>query len=524
MAQYTQPSNNDTIYNSSDFVNPNATASLNANNSFSGSLNTFPNASIANLTAGQLNVTGPATLNGGINLSSNMAVNNPVSTIVPAPLQYVTPAQFAWLAGISGMTVGSSFVTLSYGNTIFTYGVQVGNSFYTNGGSVIIGNSYTQTLPITIGGSGAGSTGAINIGAGSGATGTLQIGSVTSGQINIQSSLPITTNSLASSGVITSGYGCQINTGGNPTQNFTVGTSGVNQTPSYLYGLVTCYNGLTVPSGQALTIPTQLPTNNSTLAASTAYVTTAVANTAANMAMTNGTQTFSGANTFSGATTMITQTAGNSTTLAATTGFVTSAITTASTNMAMTNAIQSFSAANTFTGGLTSTALLTASLGLSASGGPITFGTNLGLITTASTPTVSQLGFLIIGALASSTALTSGTIFNASSVAIPAYGTWLVTINLLLYAVTTTQTVTGFVGGYSLVNGTSIPVIGQSISFYSSQAIPATGFVTQNASFIFVSSTATTLYLNMTATFTGAGGTLNCYGTNFTFIKAVRIA
>ena len=161
---------------------------------------------------------------------------------------------------------------------------------------------------------------------------------------------------------------------------------------------------------------------------------------------------------------------------------------------------------------------------MSVWGGDVNFARNITLINSASTPIAGQLGYILIGALASSTALTSGTIFNASSITLPTCGTWQIIINILLYAVTQPQTITGFIGGYSTANTTTPPVIGQSISFYGSQTIPATGYITQNANFVVNSSVAQTLYLNMTATFTGAGGTLNCYGTNFTFIKAVRIA
>ena len=217
-------------------------------------------------------------------------------------------------------------------------------------------------------------------------------------------------------------------------------------------GLINANAGITVPSGQSLTIPTQIPSNSSTLGATTAYVTGAISTAGMNMAMTNSTQTFSGINTFNGGTSL---------------------------------------------------------------------GTNLTLTTTYAVPTVNQLGFQIVGSLATNTALTSGVSFNAASISLPAYGTWLVRCNFVLVSLTATQTTSSFIGGLSTVSSTATPYAGAFISNFNSQVIPAGNYLGFDTTVIITPNVVTTCWLNLVATFTGTG-TLNAYVG--TIMRAVRIA
>ena len=73
-----------------------------------------------------------------------------------------------------------------------------------------------------------------------------------------------------------------------------------------------------------VTAPTQTAGNNTTRVATTAFVTTA--SNAIRSGLLTGTNTWSGANSFTGSINVTTQTAGNNTTLVASTAFVTSAI------------------------------------------------------------------------------------------------------------------------------------------------------------------------------------------------------
>ena len=436
MAQYTQPSNNDTIYNSNDFLDQNATASLNANNSFSGSLNTFPNASIASLTAGNTTVTGALTANGASIFTGGVSAQN---------------------------------------------GLSVDNGLGVNSGAINLGGGAgTQTQPIQIGGTGA-ATGAINIGTGSGSTANIIIGG----------------NSINKIWFYT-----------NPLYPITFFSPVLCNGTLTVSGLITANSGLTVPSGQNLTIPTQLAANNSTLAASTAYVTSAIATAGTNMAMTNATQTFTGANTFSGATTMVTQTAANNSTLAATTAYVTTAVANTTTNMAMTNAANTFTTGlSTFQGGLTTT-------------------TNITLPVTYIVPTVNQLGYQIIVGYATTSTLTTNVLFALTStgLSIPAYGTWLVSYQFMLAVTVQPVTITSFLGGIATTNATT-PTWTTAVSSWANHIITQGGMVNFSSNSIVYSSGAVqTLFCNATVTFTTTTGILSCTGTNKSFIQAVRIA
>ena len=304
------------------------------------------------------------------------------------------------------------------------------------------------------------------------------------------------TGAMSVSGLLTTNGGIQVNgshtiTGGSScTGNSSCGSSTVvgNETvggTEIITGLLTANGGLTLASAQKITF-------GDATQQTTAFI-------PANIPTLVGSNVFTGAtNTFNAITCTGETDTGNLTA----------------------NAITSNNA-------ITANGLLSGSLGLSVWGGDVNFGRNITLINSASAPITGQLGYVIIGALALTTPLTSGTIFNSGSVTLPAYGTWQIIINVLLKSITQAQSLSAFVGGYSTVDALTTPVIGQSISvFFGPQVIPATGYITQNANFIITSTISQTYFLNMNATFTGvvAGGTLNCYGGNYTFIKAVRIA
>jgi hypothetical protein len=168
--------------------------------------------------------------------------------------------------------------------------------------------------------------------------------------------------------------------------------------------------------------------------------------------------------------------------------------------MAETNAIQTFTALNTFSGGLTTT-------------------TNITLPTTYIVPTVNQLGFQIIGASSPTiNALTSGVMFNASSISLPAYGTWLINCYFVLNPSVST-TVTNYLGGMSSISATNNPNTSCYVANYTSQTF--TNYMAFDTTMVLTPSIVTTCWLNLKVTFTTTG-TLNVnYGTA---IKAVRIA
>ena len=152
------------------------------------------------------------------------------------------------------------------------------------------------------------------------------------------------------------------------------------------------------------------------------------------------------------------------------------------------------------------------------------FGANIGLITTSSLPVASQLGFVVVGVLATNTALVSSTsVFtNLTSISLPAYGTYIVKATCQTQSTINSTTMTAIVCGLSSVSGTGNPNVGSFVSNYFSQTIPITGYYNPETIFIYSPATAITLYFNIRTEFTGTG-TLSALASG-TYIKAIRIA
>jgi len=164
---------------------------------------------------------------------------------------------------------------------------------------------------------------------------------------------------------------------------------------------------------------------------------------------------------------------------------------------------------------------LTVNNGLTTINNGLTTSTNITLPITRIVPTVNQLGFQIIGnTLPTIIALTSGSVFNASSISLPAYGTWLINCYFVLNPSATT-TVTNYTGGLSTVGATAGPTSGNYVANYASQTLPTNNYLVFDTTLILTPSIATTCWLNLMASFTTTGALNIYFGTS---IKAVRIA
>jgi hypothetical protein len=154
--------------------------------------------------------------------------------------------------------------------------------------------------------------------------------------------------------------------------------------------------------------------------------------------------------------------------------------------------------------------------------GQNTFTQNIGLTTGASGPVSPQLGCVIVSSSSPITGTYSGdpgVIVNVATLKLPSYGTWIVCAYLSLTS-TVTHNVTNFMTGFSKTNGTTLTPSDPTLSNNSSQSTSLSNYQISNQNtWIYYVSSATTIYYNVDLKYDGAG-TLTQTG----YMFATRIA
>jgi len=282
MAQYASPSHNNTIFNNSDFGSTSSTPTLASNNTFTGVLNSFPKISAANITIGKATVTSqlnlPSTVSG--TAGSTIDMLNTISSIGPTTLNIGAQnyngdcknvninagGQTGFVnIGNNGSNLGPAISILSQNNPIKIYG---GGTSYVNIGQ----NVAAANCPVNINTLTNTTTGVTNIGSSAYFQSlTTYVGNITNimGSCYIGNNTPDTLTIRASTTFL---------------QSITANSQVVSTTSlGYLSGVTSniqtqftnIFTGINNWTG-ANTFITQATTDNSTLAATTAFVNTAL--------------------------------------------------------------------------------------------------------------------------------------------------------------------------------------------------------------------------------------------------------